>query len=852
MRTNLKWTSGFVFMISLLVLLLCLLVIHNSPTVSAAGNMVECAVESTSGFQTGTVTVNINVSPAINATTTPPLDIVLVDDGGNVRYSATTCIPPNTGQPVATHYTALRAVFGSPQNVEAGIYKACYIYGDVEKCTTSFEKEGLASDVVVPVHLQISSTTDIPTPNQYVYVIVNIAVPDGYDENSSFRAIGATLESFTPGIAILSSSAPSTSYVINPDVGTVQQKITFENILPGRIQACIDVDGVDCKNGEKEPGTDATFTFNITEDQAKSIISNSGSGSTCNIPGLGWILCPVLNIAASIADGAYDFISLNLLEVKAEIFTGGSGNESTAGAWSIMRNIANVAFVIAFLIIIFSQLTGTGVTNYGVKKLLPRIIIAAILVNLSYYICQIAVDISNIIGRSLSTMFDSVNIAAPQSGVFSGGNVWTNAVGLTIGVAAGAAIIYANLAALIPFLLSAVLALIMILFILGARQAIIILLIVISPLAFVAYLLPNTENWYKKWQKTFLAMIMLYPIIGLIFGVSKFSSAILISVANGDFLLSLVGSAIAVLPLFMVPSLLKKSLDGVGNIGATLNNLGGKMGGWAGKKVMDDTIAGQAIKYKDQKAALRRAQTQSGTYEGKNKLRRGWSALHGAANRAGWTGEFGNRRSAQGFALTDAEDAESLKNAGSLLNNLKVDNRAISNAEKIQLALGHDIKDTSGKVIVRASDVTMRRAAMQQAAPVASVDEAHALLDASRDMSAAERKTLVSSMIGSSAVKKAPWLGGKTFADIEAGTASSSKSMSGAINNGGVTAEALVGADDQALKRLNDYVLSTAADSSERKIVRDAVADIDKNPLYKGRVAEGSAQAQAIQALRSV
>ena len=347
-------------------------------------------------------------------------------------------------------------------------------------------------------------------------------------------------------------------------------------------------------------------------------------------------------------------------------------------------------------------------------------------------------------------------------------------------------------------------------------------------------------------------MLMLYPIIGLVFGVSKFASTILTGVAGNNKVLSIVAAAIGVLPLFVVPGLLKKSLDGVGNIGATLNNLGGKMGGWAGKKVMDDTIAGQAIKYKDQKAVLRRAQMQSGTYDGKNKLRRGWGALHGAVNRAGWTGEFGNRRSAQGFALADAEDAESLKNAGSLLNNLKVDGRAISNAEKIQLSLGHDIKDKSDKVIVSASDITMRRAGMQQAAPVASVDEAHALLDASRSMSAAERKTLVSSMIGSSAVKKAPWLGGKTFADIEAGTASSSKAMSGAINNGGVTAEALVGADDQALKRLNDYILSTAADSPERKIIRDAVADIDKNPLYKGRVAEGSAQAQAIQALKSV
>ncbi|MCZ6324111.1 hypothetical protein O5165_25825, partial [Escherichia coli] len=42
-----------------------------------------------------------------------------------------------------------------------------------------------------------------------------------------------------------------------------------------------------------------------------------------------------------------------------------------------------------------------GLNNYSIKKMLPRLIVAAILVNLSYYICAIAVDISNILGHSL-------------------------------------------------------------------------------------------------------------------------------------------------------------------------------------------------------------------------------------------------------------------------------------------------------------------------------------------------------------------------------------------------------------------------------------------------------------------
>lgn len=368
----------------------------------------------------------------------------------------------------------------------------------------------------------------------------------------------------------------------------VELNAYFDNISEGRYKACIDRTTYCSPEFDKESSSPTYTRINLTEEESSILVKETlGQGSTCNIPGLGWILCPVINLLGSIADSAYSFISTDLLEVKTEVLNSDSGNASTIGAWSIMRNIANVAFVIAFLIIIFSQLTGAGITNYGVKKMLPRIVIAAILVNLSYYICQIAVDISNIVGRSLGVMFDSVEIGGPVATASSGGSIWMNLVGGVIGVAAGAAIVYANLAALIPLLISAAVALVMILFILGARQAIIILLIVISPLAFVAYLLPNTEGLYKKWQKTFLAMLMLYPIIGLVFGVSKFASTILTGVAGNNKVLSIVAAAIGVLPLFVVPGILKKSLDSVGNIGATLNNWGNKLGGVSGKKVSE-------------------------------------------------------------------------------------------------------------------------------------------------------------------------------------------------------------------------------------------------------------------------
>ena len=326
---------------------------------------------------------------------------------------------------------------------------------------------------------------------------------------------------------------------------------------------------------------------------ASDVVAAGTSTTKCSVDGVGWIVCPIVNFLAGIADGAFVFLSNSFLSTSPAIFTNttvssaGKSVNPTFEAWSAMRNIANIAFVIAFMVIIFSQITSYGIDNYGIKKILPRLIIAAILVNVSYYICQIAVDISNILGYSLKGFLAGL---APSSTVHPGWGSGSNWVSTSADILGAAAIAWASLGILIPAVLAAIVSLVMILFLLTARQALIILLIVISPLAFVAFLLPNTNDWYKKWQKAFIGMLMLFPIIAVVFGTSTLASTILGSVfdtasnSNYPTLGKVVAAVVLVVPLFIVPSLLKKSLDGVGGIGAKLNGIGDKLGGALGKK----------------------------------------------------------------------------------------------------------------------------------------------------------------------------------------------------------------------------------------------------------------------------
>jgi len=445
----------------------------------------------------------------------------------------------------------------------------------------------------------------------------------------------------------------------------------------------------------------------------------SGDGTNtvaCTVDTIGWIICPVINFLAGVADSAFKFLSDSFLRTDPKIL---DTNNPTYAAWSIMRNIANGAFVLAFLIIIFSQLSGTGISNYGVKKMLPRLVIAAILVNTSYYICQIGVDLSNILGYSIRDMFSAIQSTALGSYTGKGADPWATGSGFT-GVAGGilgftgvVAVLYALLSTLIPVLLAAVVALIMILFILVARQAFIILLIVISPLAFVAFLLPNTEQWFKKWQKGLMTMLLLFPIIAVVYGASSLASGILSFTFDGGFddkannwFGQLIAAAVLILPLFIVPGLLKKSLDAMGNIGTTLNGIGAKLGGSLGKaggKGFENSRLGQLQNYRKAERAKNRSLTLAGEYKGKNPLRKGISSINRGINSK--TGRFGNRLAASGVALASEQDSKDIKSSEMLLQSEITSgrttahqalSRALTKGDKVQAKAAQNILFTQG------------------------------------------------------------------------------------------------------------------------------------------------------------
>lgn len=295
--------------------------------------------------------------------------------------------------------------------------------------------------------------------------------------------------------------------------------------------------------------------------------------NSCGIDGIGWLVCPVMNFVASLNDAAYSAIS-GFLDIKPAILGDNSNTSRAKQGWNFFRNIANAIFAVIFLWIIFSQISNVGVSNYGIKKILPRLIIGALLVNLSYYICQIFVDLSNILGHTLK---DALESGAGGVGTGSEATGWGSAIAATI-VGVGGVVAFAALAVGIPTLVAGFFAIMTVFIILVVRQAGIILLVAISPVAFAAWLLPNTEDLFKKWMKMFRGLLLVFPIISLLYGAGKLAGAILISSAtvdpnNPDETMQLVALAATTMPLIATPFVLQNSLSSLGSIGAKIGRM---------------------------------------------------------------------------------------------------------------------------------------------------------------------------------------------------------------------------------------------------------------------------------------
>lgn len=239
-----------------------------------------------------------------------------------------------------------------------------------------------------------------------------------------------------------------------------------------------------------------------------------------------------------IAGTLLEFVVKFTVTEMATIMNGSPGvagiGESINQAWTLFRDVSNLAFIFIILYLAFQLILGVGSGHW---RSLGSLIVMAILINFSLFFTKVVIDASNIL---------AVVFYAPIESSGSGGvtdlfmkqvnlqSIWNITKPEDIGALFGAVAGQGTKAAILmiggsAFILVTSFVFFVISVLLMVRFLYLMLLMIMSPLAFACYVLPGLKGYFNKWWTTlihqaffapamFLLILMSFKILG---GVNK-------------------------------------------------------------------------------------------------------------------------------------------------------------------------------------------------------------------------------------------------------------------------------------------------------------------------------------------
>ncbi len=240
--------------------------------------------------------------------------------------------------------------------------------------------------------------------------------------------------------------------------------------------------------------------------------------------------------------------------------------------WTIVLSLVDLIVVAGLIAAAFANILNLRLDVYGIKQILPGIIIGVILANLSYFIMHFFIEVTTVGTQGLTIIVHRYigGGTVPQGA--NGGvsarmlidfyaelfnSIWhipvlhPGGTGDVAGNAAttggGAAIAYKSISelvfkssevgilliviillvifALIPFILMLVLV-----FLLYIRNYVMIVMFMLSPLAFFALAFPPLKRWWQMWWGTFWKWLLMAPVAYAVLG----AAIIFLNTANKD------------------------------------------------------------------------------------------------------------------------------------------------------------------------------------------------------------------------------------------------------------------------------------------------------------------------------
>lgn len=417
-----------------------------------------------------------------------------------------------------------------------------------------------------------------------------VAYPTGNNLSDGDIAATSTLYRLTAADGTTRTTFQSSKHhddivtVRNADTGELQNDKCWTLVTNANKYAAAYANGDPSKQGGIDDGTGQSVdTSQGIDTSCGGFIDTSSPGGFLTSP-LRWLVCPVVKGFAGAASVLDNGINSMLCINEAQVFDASSTSSCSGGsdaktvtaykqAWNVFRIIALGLIAIAGLVMVLSQTMGLEfVDAYTIKKVLPRLLVAAIGVTLSWQLMEFFVTLTNLLGLGIRSLIYAPFVSAGIDKVALGGGGSAVAALTT-----GSALALLGPLGILSLVATGLLAILVAFVVLVLRNIVVILLILTAPVAIVAYVLPNTQKIWAFWWDAFTKALMMFPIITAFIAAGRVFAAISTTQAENlsgvaSLIASIVGFIAYFAPYFLIPLTLRFAGGALGTLGGFAND----------------------------------------------------------------------------------------------------------------------------------------------------------------------------------------------------------------------------------------------------------------------------------------
>ncbi len=332
-----------------------------------------------------------------------------------------------------------------------------------------------------------------------VSIIGNIRNAQAQTENSS--NLGTTNKTPDPILYLSQNTSASPN---NPSGNTV--KIEDLGLKPGQ--------GLVLAEGDEGTGEDNRWWYEKMVDGIKSVgesIENVQNSLRLLNPSVlfqyawRWIIRYIfLGIPKLIVEFAGHIFAW---VIKPSTFKNIVDNPSLYYIWTLVRDFLNIGFIMTLLFSAFCTIF--QIEKYSFRSILRNLLIAALLVNFSFPITRFLIDFSNVL---MYYLVEAVGIKENFGSVFTNTGAVNSLTDATEKVGTGLTdLLYINMVGSLLIWLAITLLVIAVLFMI--RTAMLVILIIFSPIAFVGMVVPIFQKYSDMWWDALIKYSFFGPIM---------------------------------------------------------------------------------------------------------------------------------------------------------------------------------------------------------------------------------------------------------------------------------------------------------------------------------------------------